>query len=238
MAGTTTLARWEDFFKAETRNGGEKLFAKAAVFIASASDTQVQASVRTSTPARVNFKAKSISEPTFFADCTCKKDFCKHIWATLIAVDEKYPDFLEAKTSIESPERTPATTNAPPCAAKQEAAAKAQARADAFKQKQSEYRKLQYQLQYRLQKERLTKTKLQKKHAPAARSYPPDVEKALRFFSDNGFAFEGSIDEEELSNARKKLARIFHPDKGGSHDEALLLNENYRIIEEFLITQK
>jgi hypothetical protein len=234
MAGTTTLARWEDFFKAETRNAGEKLFAKAAVFIASASDTHIQASVRTSTPARVTFKTQSISEPIFFADCTCKKDFCKHIWATLIAVDEKYPDFLEAKTSIERSEKTPAATDDPPSAAKQEAAAKAQARADEFKQKQSEYRKLQY----RLQKERLTKTKLQKKRAPAARSYPLDVEKALRFFSDNGFAFEGSIDEEELSNARKKLARIFHPDKGGSHDEALLLNENYRIIEEFLITQK
>jgi hypothetical protein len=234
MAGTTTLARWEDLFKAETRNGGEKLFAKATVFIASASDTQIQASVRTSTPARVNFKTKSISEPTFFADCTCKKDLCKHIWATLIAVDEKYPDFLEAKNSIEGPERRPVATDVPVSAAKIEAAAKAKARADEFKQKQAEYRKLQY----RLQKERVTKTKLQKKHAPAARSYPPDVEKALRFFSDNGFVFDASIDEEELSNARKKLARIFHPDKGGSHDEALLLNENYRIIEEFLITQK
>jgi hypothetical protein len=230
------LSKWEDFFKPETRRSGQTLYDKDAVFISNSSDTQVQAFVRTSTPARVSFTSPSISAETFYVDCNCKKDqLCKHIWACLIAVDEKCPDFLESKRSLERLERiAPAAGSAAPSQAKTEATAKAKERAQQFKEKQAEYRKLQYQLQ----KEKLKKTKLEKKHAPAPPAYPPDVEKALRFFSENGFDFNKTLDEDELSNARKKLSRIFHPDKGGSHEEALLLNENYMVLESFLLEQK
>ena len=63
--------------------------------------------------------------------------------------------------------------------------------------------------------------------------FPPTIESALIYFSENGFPLTQPITEETLNNARKKLARIFHPDMGGKHDEAVDLNKNYDILTKF-----
>lgn len=58
-------------------------------------------------------KAASIIRPALFlfasplvsADCTCplskKGQLCKHIWATLLTVADRRPDFLDGKEEIE-----------------------------------------------------------------------------------------------------------------------------------------
>lgn len=241
------LERLELFFKPETRKSGRDYFADGAVFISSGSDTQIQAFVKASGSVRVSFTSESISAVRFSAKCSCpaatnKDQFCKHMWAVLLQMADKFPDFLECKTAIEkaSPPSPAAglasglssSTRAVPSASRTAAAAASAARAEEMKTKQADYRKQQYQKQ----KERVKAMKPGKKHASAAPAFPEDVSKALQFFSDNGFDLAVDLNGEALSTARKKLSRIFHPDKGGSHDEALILNENFSIVEDYLIS--
>ena len=40
--------------------------------------------------------------------------------------------------------------------------------------------------------------------------------------------------EEILKTAKKQLSRVFHPDKGGSHEEMVTLNANFDVLMEFL----
>jgi uncharacterized Zn finger protein len=251
---------WAHYFKPEVRKAGEDLAGEGAVHISIAGDTQIQAYVRASKSLRVSLTSSSISSPVFQAGCSCppfsKGQLCKHIWATILAAEEKAPDFFDSKTEVERLEATATEaagsakgdrhksswsqkpTPKPPT----EAQIRSQ---EAFKAKQSEYRKQQYQKQ----KERLKEPakdgkasvggkfakpeKRTSKFAAPTPQYPEDVQKALDYFADNGFTFEGALDIEALRNARKILARVFHPDKGGTHEEILALNENFDILAEY-----
>lgn len=243
----------EDSFKPETRKSGDDIFAKDVVSISSGSDTQIQAYVRVSGSPRVNLCAQSISSSEVTANCTCtastqKSQLCKHMWAVLLKTAEKYPDFLESKTRVEKaapkaadaggPSSTAGASSRPlsarPAYVKPPPSEAQIARAEAMKAKQAEYRKAQYQKSKERQKERLKDSQTGKKSGYFVKAVPPEVESAFHFFLENGFDFKESLNEEDLSNARKKLSRIFHPDKGGSHEEALTLNENYMILEGYL----
>lgn len=218
VSGMSVESAWEHFFKPEVRKRGREDFAKGLAVMSIGGDTQIQGYVKATPLAKVSFNADDISSPTFTVDCSCssaaKGALCKHIWAMLLVVEQKHPDFLDSKKSFEKVTKFAATESP-------------------FKAKQDEYKKQQYQKQ----KARAKEQRLQKKNqdkAPAASKYPEEVVQALVFFSSNGFPLEGSLNEESLKAAKKILARVFHPDKGGTHDESVVLNRNYEVLIRFI----
>lgn len=73
-----------------------------------------------------------------------------------------------------------------------------------------------------------------KKPRTPAFAYPKLVEKARQYFQSNGYEMKQPLELNELIEARKHLSRVFHPDKGGSHEEILELNRNFQIISDYL----
>jgi hypothetical protein len=216
---------WSPFFIAEIRSSGRKLFVSQKVSISSASDTEIHAYVRASPPVKVLFHSDSAGSPSFVAGCSCpmgkKRQFCKHVWATLLATDADHPDYLATRRSIEKPSEAPE----PAPDAREDAQASWQ---ETAKARAAEYRKDQYQRQ----KER-KKAEKGKSSKLSTRTLSPEVEEALAYFDANGFAMPEGPDEEILGEAKRKLSRVFHPDKGGSHEEIVELNRNYeRLLRE------
>lgn len=220
---------WEHFFKPEVRSSGRRYFTDGNVSVSQPSDTEIQAYIRVSPPLKVSLRSPSMASPLIVADCTCsaakKGQLCKHIWATLLAVEEKRPDFFEDKSELEKEAKQSFSKQTPP---------KTQT-AEAYKAKQNEYRKQQYQKQ----KQRLKDLKQsQKKGKTQASALPENVVAALAFFSDNGFPLENPPQMESIQMAKKKLSRIFHPDIGGTHKEFLELNKNTAVLLEFIESNK
>lgn len=210
-----SVQKWSHFFKPEVCKQGKAYFEDGDVFLKVAGDTHIQSYVKN---LKVFFTADSIASPSFNVDCSCsaaeKGQLCKHIWATLLAVEKQHPDFLDSKSEVNKVRRE----------------SEASQKKEQMKAKQSDYRKVQYQKQ----KLKAQKLKLARKDMESSGpNYPEYIQNALTYFSENGFTLSTPIDPEELANARKTLARVFHPDKGGSHDEALQLNENYEILLEW-----
>lgn len=228
------IGNWEHFFKPAVRSSGLTLVKQGKLSLTQPSDTEVIVSIRVSPPLKVAIKSPSMASPTVIAACPCpagkKGLFCKHIWASLLLVEQKSPDFFDSKTNLETrSNETQASEKAKPLAA---TIAREAARA-AFKEKQSLYRKIQYQKQKLRQKE----YKLKKNQAPEIQ-YPQIVESALIFFSNNGIDLRSSMTEATLSSAKKTLSRVFHPDLGGSHEEILELNGHADNLEQFLRNMK
>ena len=208
----------EHFFKPEVRKSGTDFILKNSVVISVGSDTLIEGYVKGSSSAKVSFTARTIEDETFYVNCSCpssgKGQFCKHIWAMLLQVEKKYPDFLSAKNNIEKISKDNPKTSA-------------------FKAKQDDYKKQQYQKQ----KARAKTLKAEKKKSKLQATlpeYPEEVQEALSFFEENGFPMQAPWDEEALKNAKKKLSRVFHPDIGGSHQESVDLNVNYDILIRFM----
>lgn len=214
---------WEHFFKPEVRSSGRTLFSQGKTSVAQPSDTEVIVFIRVSSPLKVVLKSKSVSSNTLTVDCNCpagkKGLLCKHIWAGLLATEQKNPDFFDSKTEIQKAEavaKSSATEKSKPTAQSQAR----EAAQEAYKEKQTLYRKIQYQKQKLRQKQ----YKLKKEQTEEV-SFPREVEKALKYFSQNGFELRDSLSLENVGTAKKKLARIFHPDLGGSHEEIQELNK-------------
>ena len=210
--------RYESFFKPETRKSAKVFIDKDKVSLTQASDTRIQAYVRTSTSYKVNFYSESIASENFTADCSCssaiKGSLCKHIYATLLVVEKKHPDFLDSKESISM---------------RISESSKEQKTTISFKEKQNDYRKLQYQKQKLKLKQKKIEEKANVRKSERA-SFSKAVEEALAFFADNGFPMKDPLDEEDLKLAKKKLARVFHPDRGGTHEEAVLLHQYFDLL--------
>lgn len=225
-----SIHAWEHFFKPEVRSSGRIFVTKGKVSQSQPSDTEIQTYIRASTSFKVIFKSDSVGSKTLTVDCTCpqskKGQFCKHIWAALLTVDKENPDFLESKTELQKKIQS----SSEPAKTKQ---SQSQAHADsqaAYKLKQADYRKEQYQKQ----KQRLKDQKRSKKNAPDSAEFPPAVELALKYFLENGFPLRDSLNKASVGTAMKKLARVFHPDVGGSHSEILELNKFADILVKFL----
>jgi uncharacterized Zn finger protein len=224
------MEKWVDFFKSEVRSAGQAFVNKGQVALMRPSDTELQAYIRTSTSFKVQFRSPSIESPLVTATCNCtqgkKGNFCKHIWATMVVVEEKNPDFFSCKTEL----TTSHTASAPEAAQRPNLSQKQIDSQAAYKLKQADYRKQQYQRQ----KERAQKFKKNKSpKTPMAPLFPDTVAEALRYFSENGFVLADSLSADSVGLARKKLARVFHPDLGGSHDEILQLNRFTEILIKF-----
>ena len=221
-----SLQQWENFFKPETRNSGLALFKKDKVSLAYTGDTEVQAFAKSTSVIKVIFKVDSVASSTIHVHCNCpqssKGQFCKHIWATLLVIDQKKPDFLDSKYSLEK------TTEI--VGVKTELQ---QLKKENYKLKQADYRKEQYQKQKDYQKQKNKDYKKSKNQTTDDNLYPPAIESALKYFLENGFTLRESLNEESINTAKKKLSRVFHPDLGGSHDEILELNKQSEILLKF-----
>ena len=80
----------------------------------------------------------------------------------------------------------------------------------------------------------LTRKQKGREKPTAQTRFAPNIEHALDYFLRNGFPMPDGPTEEALREAKKKLSRVFHPDKGGSHEEVAELNQNCDILLEFL----
>lgn len=213
---------WGNFFKSDVRTSGSRLFAQQKVSISSGSDTGIHAYVKVAPPSRVRLSSTDIDSESFTADCSCpaakKGRLCKHVWATLLCVEQTHPDFLSSKQVIE----------------KAEAAASGQDEfAAAAKLRAANYRREQYQRAKERAKQR--KRGGRDPEPPGNLStLPPQVEAACAYFADNGFPMVPGPSEEVVGEAKKKLSRVFHPDKGGSHAEIVELNRHSEVIMAFL----
>lgn len=203
-----------DAFRPEERRKGQVLLHKNLVVISSASDTDVRAFVKSSTACKVSLRAEEVAGSSLTADCSCpmarKGQLCKHVWAVLLQLESRDDDFLQGKLQVHPPPANSTVQSAP----------LADARREQQKERQKEWRQ---------------KFKQEKKRgeSPARFSYPEPVQEALDYFKQNGFEFD-SLDLEQVTNAKKLLSRVFHPDKGGTHEEALILSENFQILRDYL----
>lgn len=226
---------WEHFFKREVRSSGRTLFSQGKTSVTQPSDTEVVVFIHVSSMLKVILKTKSVSSDTLVVNCNCpagkKGLYCKHIWAALLATEQKNPDFFESKTEIQKTEAVAKTAEK---AQPTEQSQARQAAQEAYKEKQTLYRKIQYQKQ----KLRLNQYKKLKSERIDEVVFPREVEKALQYFSQNGFELRGDLNSEVIGTAKKKLARIFHPDLGGSHDEILELNKYSDILTIFADREK
>lgn len=201
----------EHFFKPEVRNRGEVYYDEDSVYLLQATDTDIAGVIKATPPVRVKLTSQSVSDATFTVDCSCtssqKGQLCKHIWGTILTAALDYPDFFESKTDL----------------IKADAAKLTKPKHEELKAKQSAYRKEQYR---KLKSEKKAK-KASSSHRPA---YNDEAEAAIKYFSENGFELERPINIEVLQSAKKLLSRVFHPDKGGSHAEALQLNKHFDVL--------
>lgn len=214
------------FFKAEVSASGRKLFDEAKVSITGGSDTTILVYVRASPPVKVLLQSEGVASTALTADCSCaagrKSQFCKHVWAALLGAEEKFPDFLSSKRAIDKSVASESSEKKAPDTYQETA-----------KRRASEYRKEQYQRQK-------TQAKSQKQEAKRRESYPrpdsfsPEIVASLAYFSLNGFPMEAGPSETTLAEAKRKLSRVFHPDKGGTHSEIVELNEHCEVLARFL----
>lgn len=197
---------------------GEEIFQRDQVSLSGSSDTQAQAYVRHKGNHRVSLSSEEIISTEIKASCTCtrakKGRLCQHVWATILQLESIESDFLAHKTVVLTADR------APESAASQEA----RRRQESYKQQMKDLNKTR--------RNELKKQKRQSQSTGTA-SYPNEVEAALMYFSENGFEISRSPSREALDNARKSLAKVFHPDLGGTHEEVLVLNQNFEILAQF-----
>jgi hypothetical protein len=210
-------ADFSTFFGSSERSKGAEFLRKEMVVISSASDTDVRALIKGSSPCRITLTADGVNASSFTSSCTCpagrKGQLCKHVWGVLLKLEEDGADFLVGKIEV-LPSSQKSSPSSQTRAAKQEE----------FKTQQKQRLKLRNQ-------EIRDRKKLEKR-GPRF-TYPPHVQESLDFFSANGFALD-ALDHEALQFARRSLSRVFHPDKGGSHDEVIELNAHFEVLEDYL----
>jgi hypothetical protein len=206
-------------FSSTERRKGESAADERAVQLSSASDTFITAFVRTGSPGRVTLSASEVAGGAITAKCTCTKkaQLCRHVWAVLLKLEEQNHDFLLGKDSIS-------------LASEDDDATVYRSGSDT-REKQIAYKEKQKALAKEYRKQRTEKQKEIKK---PAFTYPSHIEEARRYFQANGYEMKQPFELAEIIEAKKQLSRVFHPDKGGSHDEILELNRNFQILSDYL----
>lgn len=210
-------AALSSFFGSSERSKGADLFRKDLVVISSASDTDVRAFVKGSSSCRVALAAEEVDAPAFTSTCSCpqgrKGDLCKHIWSVLLKLEETGADFLNGKVEAVEPGK------------------KANPVDETRQLKQEEY-KTQQREKVKARNKEIRQRKKREERGPRF-TYPAPVQESLDFFAGHGFPLE-DLDMASLMNARKLLSRVFHPDKGGSHEEVLEMNAHFDVLSGYL----
>jgi hypothetical protein len=211
-------------FKSSHRSHGQRLFDQEKVYISSHSDQSIQASVRSTPPARMTIES-DLQESMLHLKCSCSSSMgCKHLWAVMLAIQEKHPDFFEGKTGIDFMSESDSDSTVQ------------DTRIQDSKKRASDYRKDQYQKFKQKMKEK--KSAGSKKNSSSPSRLPlfsEELKNSLDYFLQNGFPMQEGPSAEVLTEAKRKLSRIFHPDKGGSHQETVELNHHCQVIQDFLL---
>ena len=210
-------AALSSFFGSTERSKGADLFRKDLVVISSASDTDVRAFVKGSSSCRVVLQAEEVDAPAFTSTCSCpqgrKGDLCKHIWSVLLKLEENGADFLNGKVEAVEPGK------------------KANLVDQTRQLKQAEY-KTQQREKVKARNKEIGQRKKREERGPRF-TYPAPVQESLDFFASHGFPLD-DLDMAALMNARKLLSRVFHPDKGGSHEEVLEMNAHFDVLSGYI----
>ena len=226
---------FETCFNSSARSAGHRLFKEGKVSFSKPSSLEIMAYVKPNY--RVGIKLESLQNTVAHAECNCppsqKGQPCKHIWAACLAVSEKSADFFEGVTEV-TKKAAQAKVTTPQSESQTLSKEIYKLKQENFKLKQAMYRKEQYQKQKERAKEFKAGKKKSFKDVQEGPTYPGPVQAAIDYFAKNGFSFEGSLNEASVSLARKKLARVFHPDIGGSHGESLELNSNSQVLLIFI----
>ncbi len=200
---------WQQYFRPSVVRAGESLFLGHGVTISHVSHVKAQIYVKSTMSYHVLMTKTEFH--SIEAQCTCsvsaRGQLCKHIWASLLALEKKHRDFVEGVTRFEKPVGVDNTASS------------------VLKARQAHFRKLRYQQQK--QKIQKIKSRKRSRHLP---DVSEDVANALSYFAENGFPLEDLKDENTLSTAKKNLARVFHPDVGGSHEETVRLNMHFQTL--------
>lgn len=231
------MVNFENFFKPEIRSSGQSLFSKGKMTLSQPSDLEIISYVRVSKPLKVTIKLESFDSPLVWIACSCpaggKGPLCKHMWAALLVIQEKTPAFLEGKETLEKILSSKSESLTSKSSWRQLEPSQDQAqKKDQFRQKQAQYRKDQYQKQ----KLRLKEMKKTKETREVVTEFPSEIKEALNYFEKNGFSLKNDLTKENVNLAMKKLARVFHPDRGGSHEEILELNTHSDILTDYTST--
>ncbi|MES2855042.1 MAG: hypothetical protein V4692_04215, partial [Bdellovibrionota bacterium] len=103
-----------------------------------------------------------------------------------------------------------------------------------FKEKQAEYRKQAYQAQKERAKEyKAARSGASEKSSKSKPHFPAKVEAALKYFEVNGFPMELPASDVEINQAKRVLSRVFHPDKGGTHEEIVELLKHAEVLLQY-----
>ncbi len=222
-----SLKLLEKNFKSDVRSSGQSFYVKGKVSIYQPSDVEIQSYIRAAVSYKVILKKETVNSQLISVDCSCslakKGQLCKHIWGALIMVEQKKPEFLDSIRNLHQFAKLNTRGAAP------KETLNVSSSHEAYLNKQKEYRKEQYQKQ----KQRHKEIKQFRKQETKSPEFPLEVELALKFFLENGFSLRESLSKEVVGTAMKKLARIFHPDVGGSHEEILELNRCAEILTKF-----
>lgn len=209
-----------DHFKPEDRKRGEDLFAQDVVIVSSATDTTVKALIKVSGAPRISLEADDVSSPLFNARCSCpsfaKGHACKHLWATLLKLEQRDADFLSGKTRMDL------------------SAVEARPKVNERQLERLVQQKERAKEMRREQKARRAPKTAASPPSKSRPNHPEPVTEALAYFLTNGFDLAGDLTLDQALNAKRILSRVFHPDKGGTHEEAIVLNENFEILREYL----
>lgn len=205
-------------FKPQDRKNGEDLYRKGSVRTGSCSDTEVHCYLSSPGSHRVKLSSDGLTSSVIYTNCSCssgkKGRLCKHVWATIIELDSQGADFLAEKTEVEPGSAQPES----------EAVLAAKARQLAY----------QKQIREKIKAQKKQKLKKPKNEIDAKKVvYPTKIEEAIQYFTSNGIDITKNLDVESIGGARKKLAMVFHPDKGGTHEEILRLNKYYEILTKY-----
>jgi uncharacterized Zn finger protein len=210
-------ARLSSFFGSQERSKGAELLRKDLVVISSASETDVRAFVKGSSSCRVSLSAEEVDTTAFTSTCTCpqarKGELCKHVWAVLLKLQENDADFLNEKIEVVS------------------AGVKSNPGEDARLAKQQKFKSQQKLKLKERNKEIRQRKKLERRGARI--EFPEPVRESLDYFKANGFPLDG-LNLPALIVARKRLSLVFHPDKGGNHEEVLELNSHFEVLQSYL----
>lgn len=221
--------KFNHYFKMETQNAGQKLVLQDKVFVCLHSDTQVQVIIRALTPIKVIFKAVSIENTNIVVNCSCKvflkQKLCQHIWAALVQLDSVSSDFLSNKNSL--------TLQVNTSTSPQTIRFNSRIQNDLAKEKAASFRKAQYLKMKNFKKKKTINNDLQNQKKSTI-AFSQEIQAALDYFEKNGFSISNDPNQEVLIKAKKSLARIFHPDRGGSHEETVELNKNFEILALYL----
>lgn len=211
------LEKLADCFKPEERKRGQDLFDEEKVVVSQASDTNVSGFIKASSAVKVILTSAHVGHSLITSRCSCpvfrRGHLCRHAWAVLLALEERESDFLAQKQNVEVETVVEKEPNK-------------------FEERQKEYKKQQYEKQ----KVRAQELRQKKKNSDKGivNQYPVEVQEALDFFRENGFDFSNSLEQDSLIEARRTLARVFHPDKGGTHEEITLLNKHFTTLSNFI----